>query len=194
VPIFRSDAQATVLAQLYLSPERTFRLAELGTTANVHRSTIQRELSRLTAAGMVERESAGATALYRAATDSPLYTPLRQLIEATLGVEATIREGLSRDPNIEAAAIVGSWARGEVRPESDIDVVVLGTADANVLADVQLKVEERAGREVHWLVYAVDEARSLQSAGHGFWQQIRTEPRVALVGDIDAALDASDDR
>jgi predicted nucleotidyltransferase len=189
LPLFRSDVQARLLGRLFSDPHRRFTLAELDDdTGHRHRSTLQRELARLVGAGLVERAFVGRAAVYRAATESPLYEPLRELIERTLGVESTLRDGLRALPEVEAASLVGSWARGELQAGSDIDVLVIGAPPIEHLVELGSTIERRSGREVHWLVYERDEAQDHVRRDSGFFLATIAGPSVPLVGDVQAVL------
>ncbi len=139
-------------------------------------------------AGLVERAFVGRAAVYRAATESPLYKPLRELVDRTIGVESTLRDGLGGLTEVEAASLVGSWARGELQAGSDIDVLVIGAPPIENLTELAVKVERRSGREVHWLVYEREEAREHVRSGSGFFLAAIEGPSVPLVGDVNALL------
>ena len=157
LPIFRSALQAELLARLYLAPERRFATGEL-LSAGESRSSVFRELRRLAGAGLIERERLGGAALYRAARGSPLYRPLRELIRRTMGVEALLERELAGVAGVEAAAIFGSWAAGELQPESDIDVLVIGRPDRTTLALAAQRAGRVAGREVNVSIWPAPEA------------------------------------
>src|SRR5437868_10513504 len=86
-PIFRSELQLRLLALMFLGPDRTWTTPELAKRLNATPVTTHRELHRALDSGLLVREAIGRTYLYRAATDSPLYEPLRLLLERTVGIE-----------------------------------------------------------------------------------------------------------
>lgn len=103
--LFRSDLQPRVLGLLLLNPERTWTTAQLIGSLGATSVSIHRELQRALKTGVVTREAIGRTYLYRAALDSPLYEPLRLLLERTVGVETELRHALSELPGVAAAFI-----------------------------------------------------------------------------------------
>jgi predicted nucleotidyltransferase len=193
LPIFRSAEQARLLARFFLAPSRSWRLDELEDGA-VSRATTERELNRLTGAGLVELERVGRTRLWRAGTDSPLFEPLRQLIERTLGVEAQLRQRLAALDGVEAAALFGSWAAGRLRPDSDIDVLVVGDIDFSTLSTRLRPVGELAGRELNLVAFRRDELKARLDQGNRFLQSVIEGPLVSLVGDVRDLLKKSGDR
>ncbi len=193
VPIFRSGEQARLLAALYLAPDRTFTFQDLdaGLTS---RATGDRELRRLLDAGMVEVRRVGRTRTFGAATRSPLFTPLRQLIERTLGVEPQLRQRLARVPGVTAAAIFGSWAAQRIDPESDIDVIVIGEADYEELVVAARPVSELARRELNLVAFGIEEARRRLDDASGFLRRVLSGPLVPLVGDPRFVINSNAER
>jgi predicted nucleotidyltransferase len=185
--LFRSELQARLLGLVLIDADRTWTARELATRLRATPVSIHRELHRLLDAGLLTREPIGRTYLYRAATDSPLYEPLRQLLERTVGVEAELRRALETVPGVEAAFIHGSFAqRTKLRPGSDIDVLVLGDVDPHLLRRRLRRVEQRLGREVDVLAYREDEFASLAERGNSLVRGIIRGPVTPLVGSADA--------
>ena len=182
LPIFRSPEQAEILTRLYLNSERSWEFSELAGIGA--RATVDRELRRLLASGLVTVERVGRTRLFRAPVDSPLYEPLRQLLERSFGAEVQLRNGLAGRDDVDAAAIFGSWARGEARPSSDIDLLVIGTATQERLERDLRPVSKSAGREINLVIFPRDELRRRLDAGSGFLRAILEGPLIALVGDV----------
>jgi predicted nucleotidyltransferase len=133
------------------------------------------------------REAVGKTYLYRAATKSPLYEPLRPLLERTVGVEVELRRALEDVAGVEAAFIHGSFARGErIKPMSDVDLIVLGNADPHTLRRRIRQVERQLGREIDLLAYSWDEFAALAESGNSLARGIIRGPVTTLIGSSDA--------
>jgi predicted nucleotidyltransferase len=148
---------------------------------------MHRELHRGLSAGLLVREPVGRTYLYRAATDSPLYEPLRLLLERTVGVEAELRQALESVPGVEAAFIHGSFAKQtKIKPTSDVDLLVLGDADPHALRRRIRKVEARVGREIDLLAYRPDEFAALAESGNSLVRGIIRGPVTPVVGSPEA--------
>jgi predicted nucleotidyltransferase len=183
LPIFRSSLQARLLALLFLHSEREWPGAELARRIGAPRQTVNDEMRRLEAAGLVVASETGTAKLYRAATESPLYEPLRELVEKTLGVEVALKRVLGEVPGIEVAVIYGSWAAERLRPASDIDVLVVGDASFDEVADAVREVEELAGREIGINVYTREELDEQLRSGSGFVRNVLSAEMKPLVGD-----------
>jgi predicted nucleotidyltransferase len=183
LPLFRSEMQVRLLALLLLQPERSWTLQELAGTLDAPQSSVHRELNRAEAAGIVGRDAEARPHRFRAATDEPLHEPLAALLRGSVGVEEELRTALER-PDVLAAVIYGSWAGGTRRPDSDIDVLVVGNADLRDLRRRVRPVGKTAGRTVDLTVLAADEFRHLVADGSSFARRVLEGPSTPLVGDL----------
>jgi predicted nucleotidyltransferase/biotin operon repressor len=184
LPLFRSDLQARLLATLLLGPEREVAAAELQERLGASRSGVNQELRRLRAAGILEQRTEGRSGMYRVAAESPLVPPLRLLLERTLGVEVELRRRLAGLAGIEAASIFGSWAQGDIRPSSDIDLLVIGTPDADDIERAARAVERQSGREINLSVYTPADWNERVRSGSGFAHTVLARPMIELIGSI----------
>lgn len=181
--LFRSKLQLRILGLLLLSPQKTWTASELVQRLEANSVTVHRELHRGLSAGVLVREPIGRTYVYRAATDSPLYEPLRLLLERTVGVETELRRALESVPGVEAAFIHGSFAnQTKIKPTSDVDLLVLGDVDPHALRRTVRKVEARVGREIDVLAYRPDEFAALVESGNSLVRGIIRGPVTPVVG------------
>ncbi|HEX7245208.1 MAG TPA: nucleotidyltransferase domain-containing protein, partial [Solirubrobacterales bacterium] len=139
-------------------------------------------------AGIVTRDDSARPHRLAAAQTSPIFVPLRDLLQRTVGVEDELRSALSTD-GVEAAAIHGSWAHPPRRPDSDIDVIVVGDASLRDLRRRVRDVGARAGRAVDLTLFSADELRERHARGHGFVERLLEEPLIDLVGDVRAVVE-----
>lgn len=184
LPLFRSETQVRLLALLLLQPERRFTLQALASALDAPQSSIHRELKRAEDAGIITRDSTVRPHQFRAAPDEPFVDPLKALIAGTVGVETELRRSLDR-PDVESAVIHGSWATGKRRPDSDIDVLVVGNAELRDLRRAVRPIGKTAGRTVDLTVVTADEFRSLVRERSSFARRVLEAPTIPLVGDLD---------
>jgi predicted nucleotidyltransferase len=185
--LFRSELQLRMLGLLLLTPQDTWTAPQLAQALAANPVAIHRELHRALASGLLVREPIGKTYVYRAATDSPLYEPLRLLLDRTVGVEAELRRTLKAVPGIEAAFIHGSFATNtKLRPTSDVDVLVLGSVDPRALRRRIRKIEGRLGREIDVMAYTPEEFAALAADGNSLVRGIIRGPVTPLLGTREA--------
>lgn len=183
LPIFRSDMQVRLLALLLLQPERAWTLNDLAETLDAPASSVHRELSRAEAAGIVERDGSRRPHVFRAAHAAPLFRPLADLMRMTVGVEEELRRALDR-PDVVAAVIHGSWVTNARRPDSDIDVLVVGEAALPELRRVLRPIGEAAGRSIDLMVLSVGEFRALVDREASLARRLLDGPIVPLKSDL----------
>ena len=142
--------------------------------------SVRRELHRMVDAGIAERELVGRQQVFRGSVESPLFEPLRELLERSVGAEALIRDVLERTDGIESAAIFGSWARGQIDADSDIDLLVVGEFDYTSLVSELIALQERTGREINLVAMRADELSEQRDSG--FLRDVLSAPMRVLVG------------
>jgi predicted nucleotidyltransferase len=161
----RSAIRQRLLSQLIDTPRDRYHLRELARRVHTSAGTASRELQRLAADGLVESEIEGRQRYYRVNTASPLYQPIRDLVRRTIGAPAVLRRHLAEVPGIERAMIFGSYADGRLKADSDIDVLIIGTPDRDMLTEALETAAGELGRDVNDVVMTnaeYDERRQRQ--------------------------------
>lgn len=120
---------------------------------------------------------------FTAAAEDPMFEPLAELLGRSVGVEAELRSALSR-PDVAAAVIYGSWVNGTRRPDSDIDLLVVGDAPLRELRRAVRPIAKAAGRTVDPTVLSSSEFGRLRDEGAGYLRSVLEERTIALVGDL----------
>jgi len=148
-----SKAQRRVLGLLFGHSERSFYANEIVRAARAGVGAVQRELEGLAAAGLVTVSRVGNQKHYQANRGSPIFEELRSIVAKVLLSVSTAgpaapalqqpraeyavgaRAARLRIPKKEIAAlcrkygvkklsVFGSAARGEMNPESDVDLML----------------------------------------------------------------------
>lgn len=177
-----------VLAQLFLDPQREFRLRELARLTGISSGAVQYELRQLTAAAIVRRTERNDLVSYRANGDSPIFAELRAIVEKTSGIEELVRQALlPASERIRVAFIYGSIAKGVNRARSDLDLLVVGTMPFGELIRLLQPVEQRIGREISPRLFSEKEFRRRLKQRDRFLTSIVRGPRIVLLGEIDDA-------
>jgi DNA-binding Lrp family transcriptional regulator len=194
-PILRSDTQGRILARLLTDPTKSYSLSELVEWADTSMPTVQREVRRAEAAGVVKTEKVGPTRLARANPDHPLFDALRRIILATYGPPAVVAREFAHIDRADAVLLFGSWAARYLgqpgRAPNDVDVLVIGTPDRDDVDDAA----ERAERDIGLPVQATVRSPAQWSTDHdSFIREIRSRPLlVVLAHDLDLVDDLNPD-
>lgn len=175
-----------LLAAALLSAEKWWYMSELAAHLGTSPSSLQRELDRLTASGILERKQDGRRMYYKARTDSPVFNDLHGLFSRTAGIVPALKSELTKlRDKIRWAAIYGSVARGEEGVKSDIDLLLVGDAGTSELLPVLRRMERQFGREVNAKRYSQKEFRDKMRAGDHFLKSVMKGKLVTLTGSPD---------
>lgn len=119
-----SEARARLLAHFVVQPERRAHVRGLLRRTGIGKRSLQAELRRLQEMGLILRESEGRRVLYSRRA-GPQWRAIESLV-ASYGPSLVLRDALSGVAGVEAAFVFGSEARGDARPDSDIDLLIYG--------------------------------------------------------------------
>lgn len=182
LPLLRSQAQGSLLAQLYLHPESEYSLTDLARSLRVSVKTIHHEADRLSEAGLIKSRRRGNLRLVSADTSHRLVAPLTNLLTATYGPLPVMSDLLSPIAGVEHAFIYGSWAArhtGEPGPvPADLDVLVVGDADLDELDEAARQARRQLRFEVN--IHRVGRAEWESPTGDPFLAHLRSRPLVEV--------------
>jgi len=174
-----------LLALLFTHQDRSFYLRELARLAGTSAGTAQRELRSLERVGLVQSHRRGRQIFYQANRGSPIFDPLRTLLEKTLGAPDLLRAALAPlADRIRYAGIYGSLAAGTLGPSSDIDVLVVGNVEFSEVTDALASAEEKLGRPVSPRVYSAAEFQQGRQAQRHFLDTVLGQPLIDLFGEL----------
>jgi predicted nucleotidyltransferase len=133
------------------------------------------ELERLSSLGIVTREapSQGPGPLYRAASRARMWRVARELVRETAAPRSILEDALVGLPGLDLAFIYGSIAADEARPDSDVDLLIVGSnLDQTAIARETLEAAALLGREVNVTSQTPDQLRARVRAGTRFSRNV----------------------
>jgi len=121
------QTRRAILALLYGHPDEAYYLRQLARLGGLGLGVVQREVKRLSEAGILRRTVRGHQVYYQANPDCPVFAELKGLMVKTAGAVDVLREALAPlAGRIKGAFIYGSVARLQQRNGSDVDLMVVG--------------------------------------------------------------------
>jgi predicted nucleotidyltransferase len=184
------ESRRAILGLLYSHPDEAFYLRQIVDRAGLAIGQTQRELKRLTAAGIVERSERGRHVYFQANERCSIYDELKAIVAKTSGAAAAIAKGLEPlADRIRLAFVFGSVARSEQTRASDIDLMVVGEASFAEVASAIRNAEQLLRREINLTVYPVREFRARIQQGHSFLTRVIEGKKLFIMGGADE-LDA----
>lgn len=175
--------RAAVLAVLYGHVEQSFYLRQLVRAVGAGHGALQRELQHLTDMGLIVRKTQGNQVLYRANSQSPIFSEIKGLVTKTVGIHDVIRSSLaSLAPEIQIAFVYGSIARQQERANSDVDLMVVGNTPFGEVVSALGPAQRTLGREINPNVFAADEFRTKLASGNQFLRSVMKEKKLFVLG------------
>lgn len=175
-----------VLGLLFGYPERSFYANEIVRLAGVGTGSVQRELARLTAAGLLVVKPVGNQKHYRANTESPFYPELRSLVVKTYGALAQLRGAFKTlGAEVEVAFVYGAGADALAAPGGELDILVI--SDDLKRADIEPVIRqagEKIGRSIRLVLLSSERFRSLLETDDEKLMAVLEQPRLLLAGTL----------
>lgn len=180
------STRSRVLSALLLHPDRAVHVRELARLARTSPGSLHRELRTLSELGLIDRQTTGRQVSYQANARSPVFAELAGLLRKTAGLADVLRSALAPlADQVSMAFVYGSMADGSAHADSDVDVMVLGSAG---FADTTLALAATAtslGREVNPTPMTREDFARRWSAGDGFVRHVAAGSKIWIKGGDD---------
>lgn len=184
--------RAELLAALVLHPERWWFQADLAKHLGVSPSALQRELKRMSEAGILLRRVDGRRVYYKADPRCPFLSELQGLFLKTAGMVDVVAEALKKlRSKISTALVFGSIARGDELSRSDVDLLVVGELGLSDLTPALKRAEAKLAREIQAIVYRPEEFRAKLKSKDHFLTSVLDGPTLPIIGTINDQLEAT---
>jgi predicted nucleotidyltransferase len=178
-----SGAMARVIIDLAVHPDDAPYGREIQRRTGLTPRSLQTELARLESLGVLRRRQEGRLVRYELIESSPRWRALRALIRELADPVDVVRNALADVPGIAAAFVFGSFARGDTREDSDVDVFLIDDGiPEERLARRTIEAEILLGREVSVVQMTRDELASRIESGSSFIDNVFRRPKILLVG------------
>jgi predicted nucleotidyltransferase len=178
------QGRTSILALLYGHSDEQFYLREIARRAGTGIGATQRELGRLTHAGLIQRVHRGHQVHYQANRQNPIFAELKSILVKTAGIRDILNEALAPlGERIRLAFLYGSIARGDEDASSDVDLMVIGDVSFTDVVSALSESESKLGREVNPTVYGPQELRKKLAAKNHFLSAVAKEKKLFVIGD-----------
>jgi len=182
-----TKTQQRVLGLLFGNPGRSFYSNEIVRLAASGTGAVQRELEKLTAAGIIEVRVVGNQKHYQANRKSPVFEELHGIAVKTFGIADILRNFLEPfKDRIQAALVYGSVAKGSDTADSDIDLMIVsGDLSYADLFTALSDAESKLGRSVKPTIYKPAEFQRKLKGDNAFLRRVLEQPVIFLLGSHD---------
>ena len=184
-----SSTRQRLLAALLLNPRQPIYATELANLLGLRPSTLQRDLARFTAAGILTISRNGNRTYFQANEECPVFPELRSLLIKTSGLVDVLRSEIAPvAPKIKVAAVYGSIAAGTETSGSDIDLLVIGSVKMIDLSPLLEKATGKLRRQINPSLYTPREFSQKARSSH-FVKSMLAKPLLFIIG-MDGDLEA----
>jgi predicted nucleotidyltransferase len=184
--LFPAGYRRQVLSLLLLHPERSLHVREIARLTRTTAGTLNKELTRLHEAGLLNRERVGNQVQYSANRSHQIYPELAGILRKTVGLADVLIEALTPlAHDVKVAFVFGSMARGTETTGSDVDLLIIGGADFGSVVDALHPAQQQLGREINPKVFSVREWKAKLRSKDSFLSEIMAEPKIFLIGGED---------
>jgi predicted nucleotidyltransferase len=177
----RSTITNKLLSYFFINPHQSLYVNELGRALGVDKRNLVKKLKELEAEGVLRNNFKGNLKLYSINTAYPFYAEYRRLILKTTGFECQLKALLQHIHGVEKAYIYGSYARGKLTENSDIDVLVIG---AHRITEAQKGInllQKQTGREINVMHMSADDFDKRRREGDPFVSGIMKHKLIQVI-------------
>jgi hypothetical protein len=176
--------QRQLLSLFFGYPDRSYYANEIVRRAGVGTGSVQRELAKLAAAGLLTVKRVGNQKHFQANPASPIFPELRGIVVKTYGITEQVRAGLRALPGtIEIAFLYGEHLDPAV---STVNMLLVSNdlEYADVVNGLTT-TENSLGRSIQPLIFKTREFAELRRLGNAGLEEILRQPGVLLIGSLD---------
>jgi len=178
-----SEYRKRILGLLLLNPESSYHVRELARLTDTAAGTLHKELSKLTAGGILQSKKVGNQVHYSANVQCPIFNELASILRKTSGLVDVLANALSIVENqIKFAFVFGSIARGEQQENSDVDVMIVGDLGFGDAVQCLHSAQSTLQREINPVVYSVDEFNRRIKNDDSFIKEVLVKPKLFIMG------------
>ena len=150
-----SKNRAALLRLFLTNPDQSFYIQEIGRILGKKPGIFQRTLNNMEKEGILVSEYKANARYFKTNKNYPLYKELKSIIFKTVGVWGGLKEALKKIGCIDFSFIYGSYAKAKENYLSDIDLVVIGNPNEDLLIKKLDKLEDTLNREINYKLYSL---------------------------------------
>lgn len=175
--------RAALLRLFYTNPDQSYYMHEIGRILGKKPGYFQRTLNTMVDDRILVSEPKANARYFKANKDYPLYEELKSIVFKTVGVLGSIQEIFQSLGGVQYCFIYGSFARNEQTSMSDIDLVVVGDVDEDIINKQLDRLEQVLKREINYKIYTLGEFRRVLRNEEPFISEVMRGRKIMVIGD-----------
>ena len=179
-----SRVRAEIFRVLFGLRTDELHLREIHRQTGLAIGTVRQDIGKLVELGLVVRRPDGNRVYYVANQTHPLHAEIHGMVLKTAGLADVLTAALSSD-GVRCAFVFGSIAGGIAKPESDIDLMVIGSVGLRKVSGLLSGVGNQLGREINPHVLSPTEFGQRMRDEDHFLTTILASPKIFVAGSED---------
>lgn len=181
-----SKTRQIILKAFVESPNTEYYTRQLAKLHKISVGTLHRELKKLSSSGILNERKIGNLKLFSLNKLNPLYEEIKNIIYKTEGVIKFLKDAISGIRGVRVAFIYGSFAKGDERQDSDVDMFLIGdNINEDELIHAVNNVEKKLFKEINYTRYAEIEYKRERKKKNSFILEVIKGKKTFIKGGED---------
>lgn len=184
INILKSKLRAKLLFYYFSHPDADLYLRELAGELKEDPANLLRELVKLEKEGIFISLRRGKQRYFKLNNNYQFYKELKSVVSQTIGVEGLLIKILRKIGGINLCFVYGSYAGGQERAGSDIDLFLVGGKNSfNSLWDEASGLEKKIKREINIRFFSPEDFKKAIREKNSFVKNVLKNKKILLIGD-----------
>lgn len=175
-----SKNKQLILSLFFLDPEKEYYFQQIARLLNKTAGSLQRALDSLVKDNILLTQYQANSKFFRLNKKHPLYNEYKSIFAKTTGAIGSLKKLFKKYSEIKLAFIFGSFAKGEERSFSDIDLLIVGKLDEDEFIKDISNLESKLKREINYHFLTQAEFKREKSK-NSFLKNILAKEKIILV-------------
>ena len=167
--LIASKTRRMLLNTFFSNTGSEYYTRQLASVLGISAGTIHREVKSLLSSGILNVRNVGNIKLFSLNKQNPVYEEMKNIIYKTEGVVKLVKDAVADVVGVKVAFIYGSFAKGDERTDSDVDIFLIGDdVDENELVVNISALEKKLFKEINYTRYTESEYKKEKKRKNSF--------------------------
>ena len=179
---FVSKVRIKLLQLFFFNPQDEYHVRGVVRLVEEEINAVRRELVRMEKAKMLKSERKGNRLYFALREEFVFYNEFRSLLHKEFGLGKAIIRNKNKLGDLKFALLTSIFVRKMRLPHDEVDLVVVGNVNLDVLNEVVKSQQEFVGREINYTVMSEEEFNLRRRRSDTFVSGLLKDTNVMLVG------------